>query len=103
MQRLLDLLESLPVDYISAGPASVVWPLESSGRFSVSSLRGFLISEKYAPILDFPYEVIWDRAVPSKVQGFMWMVWHGKIASIYNPQRRGMALANRCVMCERDA
>ncbi|CAN1331689.1 Putative ribonuclease H protein At1g65750 [Linum perenne] len=103
MQRLIAMLESLPDEYVSAGPASVVWPLESSGRFSVGSLRRLMVSERYAPIHDFPYEVIWEKAVPPKIQCFMWMVWHGKIASIDNLQRRGMVLANWCVLCERDA
>ncbi|CAN1255260.1 hypothetical protein LINPERPRIM_LOCUS8923 [Linum perenne] len=101
LRRLLDLLDSLPDAYISAGPASKVWPLECSGRFSVGSLRRALIEERYASLPDFPSRVIWQKRVPSKIQCFMWMVWHGRIASIDN-QRRGMVLTNWCVLCERD-
>ncbi|CAN1774498.1 hypothetical protein LINPERHAP1_LOCUS12976, partial [Linum perenne] len=103
LRRLLDLLESLPEDYISAGPASVVWPLERSGIFSVGSLRRVLTEEMYAPLTDFPIEGIWQKVVPSKIQCFLWMVWHGRIPSIDNLQRRGMVLTNWCVLCERDS
>ncbi|CAN1820378.1 Putative ribonuclease H protein At1g65750 [Linum perenne] len=103
LHALLDLLESLPDDYISTGPASVVWPLESSGNFTVGSLKRFFTKERYAPLHDFPSDVIWEKAVPSKIQCFMWMVWHGKIASIDNLQQRGMVLTNWCALCERDA
>ncbi|CAN1304570.1 hypothetical protein LINPERPRIM_LOCUS26241 [Linum perenne] len=30
------------------------------------------------------------------------MVWHGRIASVDNLQKRGMILANWCVLCEKD-
>ncbi|CAN1252348.1 Putative ribonuclease H protein At1g65750 [Linum perenne] len=102
-ELLLERLHSLPADTITAGPASVIWPLEKSGSFSVSSLRRHLSNERFVGIQDFPLEVIWSKVVPTKIQGFCWMVWHGKIASIDNLQKRGMTMVNRCVLCEKDA
>ncbi|CAN1315917.1 hypothetical protein LINPERPRIM_LOCUS29879, partial [Linum perenne] len=83
----LGRLQSLPSDIITAGPASVIWPLEKSGSFSVRSLRRLLSKERFVGFQDFPREVIWSKAVPTKVQGFCWMVWHEKIASIDNLQK----------------
>ncbi|CAN1356356.1 Putative ribonuclease H protein At1g65750 [Linum perenne] len=99
---LLERLEGLPPDFLTAGPAWVVWPLEGSGVFSVRSLRRTLLEERFEGCHDFPHQIVWAKSVPPKVQGFCWMVWHKKIASIDNLQRRGMTLANRCVLCEKD-
>ncbi|CAN1338924.1 Putative ribonuclease H protein At1g65750 [Linum perenne] len=95
-------LENLPPSSLTAGPAAVVWPLDQSSSFSVRSLRNSLTSERCVNFFDFPKEVIWSNPVPPKIQGFCWMVWHKKITSVDNLQRRGMSLANRCVVCEQE-
>ncbi|CAN1254609.1 Putative ribonuclease H protein At1g65750 [Linum perenne] len=92
-------LDELPEGILTAGPAAPIWPLEASSQFSVRSLRGSLISDKFPGSLAFPHEVIWLNGVPPKVQAFCWMVSHSKIASLDNLQKRGFQLANRCVLC----
>ncbi|CAN1781841.1 Putative ribonuclease H protein At1g65750 [Linum perenne] len=99
----MTLLENLPPDCITAGPAFVSWPLERSGSFSVRSLRQMMVKERFVGVQTFPSTVVWSKVVPTKVQGFTWMVWHKKIASLDNLQKRGMILTNWCVLCERDA
>ncbi|CAN1778682.1 Putative ribonuclease H protein At1g65750, partial [Linum perenne] len=101
-QQLLELLEALPANYISAGPAAVVWPLERSGTFSISSMRNVLVARRYPLLVDFPREVIWEKAAPPKIQTFLWMNWHRRIATIDNLQRRGMVLVNWCVLCTKE-
>ncbi|CAN1821012.1 Putative ribonuclease H protein At1g65750, partial [Linum perenne] len=97
--QLMSRLDELPEDLITAGPAIPFWPLEASGRFSVRSLRGTLVAERFPGLASFPQEVIWKKGVPTKIQAFCWMVRHSKIASLDNLQRRGFQLANRCVLC----
>ncbi|CAN1792638.1 Putative ribonuclease H protein At1g65750 [Linum perenne] len=100
--HLMDRLEALPEQHITTGPAFVRWRLESTRCFSVGSLRRVLISERFRAVPEFPEIAVWKKEVPTKIQGFVWMVWHGKIASIDNLQKRGMVLVNWCALCERD-
>ncbi|CAN0893202.1 Putative ribonuclease H protein At1g65750 [Linum grandiflorum] len=98
-EHLCHSLEELPVNFLTAGPASIIWPLETSSVFSVKSMRSVLTYEKFPGLLEFPADMVWNKSVPTKVQSFCWMVFHGKIASVDNLQRRGMQMANRCVLC----
>ncbi|CAN0879471.1 hypothetical protein LINGRAHAP2_LOCUS13060 [Linum grandiflorum] len=41
--------------------------------------------------------------VPSKIQNFVWMVFHGKIATTDNLQQRGFNLARKCVLCNKQS
>ncbi|CAN1849854.1 hypothetical protein LINPERHAP1_LOCUS39565, partial [Linum perenne] len=97
-QQLADLLERR----ITEGPANIYWPLEASALFTVKSLSKRLADEMFLGVPNFPDKVIWSKCVPTKVQSFVWMAWHKKIATIENLQRRGMQLTNMCVLCYKD-
>ncbi|CAN1808097.1 hypothetical protein LINPERHAP1_LOCUS25286 [Linum perenne] len=77
-QHLLNRLEELPEDLITAGPAFIVWPLEASARFSVASLRRQLVDESFPGDPSFPHSLIWIKEVPTKIQGFCWTTFHMK-------------------------
>ncbi|CAN0839651.1 Putative ribonuclease H protein At1g65750 [Linum grandiflorum] len=98
-EHLMRRLDSLPVDFLTAGPTSIIWPLETSSVFSVRSMRAALACEKFPGVIDFPAEVVWSKCVPTKVQAFVWMVYYKKVATVDNLQRRGMQMPNRCVLC----
>ena len=67
--------------------------------FSVKVMyRGYDIS----PAFDFPHRSIWNSAVPPKFGIFTWEATWGKVLTLDNLKRRGMAFANRCFMCEED-
>ena len=83
------------------GPSSIVWPLELAGVFSVRSYRAALSGQRFPGSNHFPHDTVWSNIVPSKIQNFIWMVFHGKIATIDNLQRRGFHMVGRCVMCNR--
>ncbi|CAN0918609.1 hypothetical protein LINGRAHAP2_LOCUS30968 [Linum grandiflorum] len=53
------------------GPAKVVWPLHSSGAFSVRSFMNVLRRQNFPGIDDFLASCIWRKEVPTKIQGFM--------------------------------
>ncbi|CAN1831724.1 Putative ribonuclease H protein At1g65750 [Linum perenne] len=101
--ELFELLNGLPTSLISSGPASMVWPLESSGVFTVRSLVRELVGRKFPGVSSFPYQVVWMRHVPTKVAGFVWQVAHGKVSTIDNLVQRGLMIPNRCVLCGVDA
>ncbi|CAN0871761.1 LINE-1 retrotransposable element ORF2 protein [Linum grandiflorum] len=54
-------------------------------------------------IEDFPCSEIWNKMVPTKIQGFLWLVFHGSILTLDNLQRRGMLVANWCVLCRKQS
>ncbi|CAN0856068.1 Putative ribonuclease H protein At1g65750 [Linum grandiflorum] len=101
MESLDSEIGNLPDDYITAGPPSLVWPLETSGIFSVRSLRHALTRERFHGYNFFPHDTIWVKSAPTKVQCFLWRVFHKKVASLDNLQRRGYHMANRCPMCQK--
>ncbi|CAN0863474.1 hypothetical protein LINGRAHAP2_LOCUS8700, partial [Linum grandiflorum] len=72
LDNLLALLDGLPKECITAGPACVVWPLETSSTFSVRSMRSKMIRESFPGVVDFPATTVWNSIVPTKVQGFLW-------------------------------
>ncbi|CAN1750331.1 hypothetical protein LINPERHAP1_LOCUS4017 [Linum perenne] len=96
---LLRLLDDSPQIQLSEGPACITWSLQSDGLFSVSSLRRILTATKYQGSHDFPADVVWQPAVPSKIVCFCWKIFHRKVATLDNLQRKGLSLANRCVLC----
>ncbi|CAN1285963.1 hypothetical protein LINPERPRIM_LOCUS19166, partial [Linum perenne] len=101
--RLIIFLASISRDHFSEGPSYISWLPQSDGLFSVSSLRRILVTKKFNGYVDFPFEVIWNAGVPSKIACLSWKVYFGKVATIDNLQRKGFALANRCVLCGSNA
>ncbi|CAN1846152.1 Putative ribonuclease H protein At1g65750 [Linum perenne] len=65
-------------------------------------MRRLLTLAKFPRHPSFPRKSIWLTGVPPKVQTFCWMVFHSKIATLDNLQKRGFYLANRCVLCGKD-
>ena len=67
--------------------------------FSVKIMyKGFDIS----PTFDFPYRLVWNPVVPSKIGVFAWEAAWGKVLTLDQLKRRGMTFANRCFMCEEE-
>ena len=67
--------------------------------FSVKAMyKGYDIT----PAFDFPYRLIWNSVVPPKFGVFTWEAAWGKVLTMDNLKRRGMAVANRCFLCEED-
>ena len=54
------------------------------------------------PAFDFPYRSIWNSVVPPKIDIFTWEAAWGKVVTLDNLKRRGMAFANKCFLCEED-
>ncbi|CAN0858198.1 hypothetical protein LINGRAHAP2_LOCUS7121, partial [Linum grandiflorum] len=81
-------LENLSTSTITMGPARVVWPLQVSSSFTVSSLMAAIRRQAFPGLVDFPYQCIWRKEVPTKIQGFMWLVFHNRILTMENLQRR---------------
>ena len=55
-----------------------------------------------ASAFDFPYRLVWNSVVPSKLGVIAWEDTWGKVLTLDQLKRRGMTLMNRCFMCEED-
>ena len=73
---------------------------EAKGKsFSVKVMyKGYDLS----PTCDFPHRLIWNSITPPKMGIFSWEAARGKILTLDNLKRRGVAFANRCFMCEEE-
>ena len=60
--------------------------------------KGFDLS----PTFDFLYHLVWNLVVPPKIGVFAWEATWGKVLTLDQLKRRGMAFANRCFLCEED-
>ncbi|CAL1392585.1 unnamed protein product [Linum trigynum] len=97
---LMQTLNALPQLWITTGPARLVWPLEASMVFSVHSFATNLIESNFGGDTAFPFKLVWNPCVPSKICCFLWMVSHEKIATVDNLRKRGMILPNWCSLCK---
>ncbi|CAN1824179.1 hypothetical protein LINPERHAP1_LOCUS30677 [Linum perenne] len=77
----------------------VLWSLTKTEVFTVKSLNLQLRSVKFPGLDDFPASTIWNKVVPVKVQGFLWLVFHGRILTLDVLQAKGFHLPNRCSLC----
>ncbi|CAN1838944.1 Putative ribonuclease H protein At1g65750 [Linum perenne] len=100
--EFLAFLRRIPMETVSEGPPAIVWPLTESGLFSVKSLKAHLTRQKFEGAADFPVDTIWSKVVPTKVQGFLWLSFHGRIATIDVLRSRGFHFPNRCSLCRQD-
>ncbi|CAN1815182.1 Putative ribonuclease H protein At1g65750 [Linum perenne] len=76
-------------DVLTEGPPSVVWSLAASGLFSVKSLKAHLSRQRFPGVDEFPKDTVWSRVVPTKIQGFGWLAFHGRISTTDVLQARG--------------
>lgn len=54
------------------------WSLSTSGSFSVSSFLAKLSFSSPPYLSTFPFKTIWFPLVPSKFQGFLWVIAWGR-------------------------
>ncbi|CAN1141671.1 hypothetical protein LINPERHAP2_LOCUS12632, partial [Linum perenne] len=98
-KRLEAYLMQPPPDTLSEGPPMVVWSLTKTAVFTVKSLNLQLRSVKFPSFDDFPASTIWNKVVLVKIQGFTWLVFHGRILTLDVLQAKGLHLPNRCAPC----
>nr|GEV84704.1 retrovirus-related Pol polyprotein from transposon TNT 1-94 [Tanacetum cinerariifolium] len=73
------------------------WDLESSGDFSVASVRT-TIDDKLLPASD--YKTRWIKYVPIKINIHAWKVMSNALPTRFNISRRGICIDNiKCAIC----
>ncbi|RVW43688.1 hypothetical protein CK203_080499 [Vitis vinifera] len=96
------LMRSLDGVHLSPSvPDARLWPLSSSGLFSVKSF--FLaLSQFFGPPQVFPSKFVWNSQIPFKVQSFIWLVAHKKVNTndMLQVRRPYKALSpDICILC----
>ena len=102
IEDLEGLMRSLDDLYLSPSvPDARLWPLSSSGLFSVKSF--FLaLSQSSGSSQNFPSKFVWNSQVPFKVKSFVWLVAHKKVNTndMLQVRRPYKALSpDICIMC----
>ena len=95
MVRFLQILHDQ--NFIPEGEDMLLLKEVKEKRFSVQAMYRCYDS---SPAFDFPYHSIWNSVVPPKIGIFTWEAVWGKVLTLDNLKRRGMAFANRCFLCE---
>ncbi|GKC74363.1 RNA-directed DNA polymerase, eukaryota [Tanacetum coccineum] len=98
-QQQLDEMVTL-VNSISLAPMAdgMCWDLESSGEFSVASVRK-MIDDTWLPRLDS--KTRWIKYVLIKINVHAWKVMTNSIPTRFNISRRGICIDSiRCVLCD---
>ncbi|RVW93866.1 Transposon TX1 uncharacterized 149 kDa protein [Vitis vinifera] len=102
IEDLEGLMRSLDDLYLSPSvPDARLWPLSSSGLFSVKSF--FLaLSQSSGSSQNFPSKFVWNSQVPFKVKSFVWLVAHKKVNTndMLQVRRPYKALSpDICILC----
>ncbi|RVW25098.1 hypothetical protein CK203_113759 [Vitis vinifera] len=102
IEDLEGLMQSLNDLYLSPSvPNARLWPLSSSGLFSVKSFFLALSQSSGSP-QDFPSKFVWNSQVPFKVKSFVWLVAHKKVNTndMLQVRRPYKALSpDICILC----
>ncbi|WJZ91342.1 hypothetical protein VitviT2T_010423 [Vitis vinifera] len=102
IEDLEGLMRSLDDLYLSHSvPDARLWPLSSSGLFSVKSFFLALSQSSGSP-QNFPSKFVWNSQVPFKVKSSVWLVAHKKVNTndMLQVRRPYKALSpDICIMC----
>lgn len=79
---------------------AMVWSPSTKGIFSTKYMYNELFGSVSMP---FPFKRIWNPRILSKVSFFVWNAYLYKILTLNHLQSKGWNLANRCVLCMKDA
>ncbi|CAN1217919.1 Putative ribonuclease H protein At1g65750 [Linum perenne] len=86
---------------LSEGPSMITWNLDREKGFSVKSFNNHLRAVKFPGMGFFPFDTIWRKEVPTKIQCFLWCCFHGRILTLDNLRIRGFTLPNWCALCQK--
>nr|GEW69331.1 RNA-directed DNA polymerase, eukaryota [Tanacetum cinerariifolium] len=97
-QQYNDLEDMVTATILALMSDRLVWSLESSGEFTVASVRK-LIDDKW--LLGTDNKTRWIKYVPIKINVHDWKVMSDSIPTIFNISRRGISIDSlSCVLCD---
>jgi hypothetical protein len=91
-----DLISVMEEVNLNDDTNALIWAYEKSGTYSSNSFYA-IISYRGATPLYIP--AIWNIKVPQKIHLFLWMLAHGKLATVDNLNRKAMSKPEQCCFC----
>jgi hypothetical protein len=73
-----------------------VWVYEKIGTYSSHSFYALI---SYRGVTPMYILAIWNIRVPPKIQLFLWLLSHNKLARVDNLNRKGMSKPEQCSFC----
>jgi hypothetical protein len=75
---------------------ALLWCYEKSGVYSSHSFYAIINFRGVTPMY---IPAVWVIRVPPKIQLFLWLLAHNKLATVDNLNRKGMHKPEECVFC----
>jgi hypothetical protein len=75
---------------------ALIWGCERIGVYSSHSFYAII---NYMGVTPVYIPVVWSVSVPPKIQLFLWLLVHNKLATIDNLNRKGMSKPTQCCFC----
>lgn len=75
---------------------SLVWQYKNSGLYSSSSLYAVINFRGVTPVF---IPTVWKLVVPPRIHVFLWLLFHNKIMTRDNLNKRNMKKPEECVFC----
>ncbi|GKB78475.1 RNA-directed DNA polymerase, eukaryota, reverse transcriptase zinc-binding domain protein [Tanacetum coccineum] len=97
LDQLVRLEDDLKVVVLSSNDDRWVWELESTGDFSVSSIRN-LIDKKFLPNVEL--KTRWNKFIPIKINIHTWKIMTNSLPTRFNISCRGICIDSiLCATC----
>jgi hypothetical protein len=96
MQTWCELLSVVEQVSLRDEPDSVVWVWDRLGMYSSHSFCAIINYRGVKPVY---IPAIWKIGVPPKIQLFIWLLSHKKLATVDNLRKRGINKPDQCSLC----
>jgi hypothetical protein len=78
---------------------ALIWCYNSSGVYSTRSFYSII---NYRGVTHVFIPSIWDISLPPKVQLFLWLLSHKKLATVDNLNKKGLSKPSSCKFCDEE-
>lgn len=96
--RIIQLILSVRAGVNDSGADRCIWQITPNGSFSVKSADSSFLPAEASVKWDWPF--IWRLLLPPKVKTFLWIVYHQKLPTNVQRQKRGLTQAPTCPRCD---
>ena len=102
-------INKIPIAKTDRVPNTLTWKYSNSGEYNVAKAYSLIqqiqdITTRPDHIIEdipqFVWKALWKVKLPMKITTFIWKLLHDSLLVLTNLIRRGIQIANRCLMCD---
>ena len=102
-------ISKIPIAKTDRVPNTLTWKYSNSGEYNVAKAYSLIqqiqdITTRPDHIIEdipqFVWKALWKVKLPMKITTFIWKLLHDSLLVLTNLIRRGIQIANRCLMCD---